>query len=61
MASAGKEEIGQLIIIVVKARNLLNLSLSKQDPVATLQLCDQSSATKSCERGGQHPGQSSLI
>ncbi|KAG9044854.1 hypothetical protein FS837_007411 [Tulasnella sp. UAMH 9824] len=50
------QKIGTLVVVVAKAKNLLNKRLiGKQDPYCELKLGDQTVRTKAVKRGGQNP------
>ncbi|WVQ72091.1 hypothetical protein IAR50_001636 [Cryptococcus sp. DSM 104548] len=49
-------ELGTLVVVVGKARNLPNKSrFGKQDPFCTLTIGEDKQKTKAIKRGGQHP------
>ncbi|TYJ52127.1 hypothetical protein B9479_007281 [Cryptococcus floricola] len=49
-------ELGTLVVVVGKARNLPNKSrFGKQDPFCTLAIGEERQKTKPIKRGGQHP------
>ncbi|GFZ50821.1 hypothetical protein JCM24511_08579 [Saitozyma sp. JCM 24511] len=53
---AEAKELGTLIVVVGKARNLPNKSrFSKQDPFCTVIIGEDKQKTKAIKRGGQHP------
>ncbi|RSH82261.1 hypothetical protein EHS25_005971 [Saitozyma podzolica] len=53
---AEPKELGTLIVVVGKARNLPNKSrFSKQDPFCTVIIGEDKQKTKAIKRGGQHP------
>ncbi|KAF9061414.1 hypothetical protein BDP27DRAFT_361129 [Rhodocollybia butyracea] len=52
---AGEEEIGTLVVVVLKAQNLHNKSFFKQDVYATVTLNGVTKKTKVDVKGGQHP------
>ncbi|ORY35735.1 hypothetical protein BCR39DRAFT_511825 [Naematelia encephala] len=53
---AEPKELGTLIVVVGKARNLPNKSrFGKQDPFCTLTINEEKQKTKAIKRGGQHP------
>ncbi|ORX38332.1 hypothetical protein BD324DRAFT_620459 [Kockovaella imperatae] len=50
------KELGTLIVVVGKARNLPNKSrFGKQDPFCTVQFLEDKKRTRTIKRGGQHP------
>ncbi|KAL1405816.1 hypothetical protein Q8F55_007494 [Vanrija albida] len=50
------QELGTLIVVVARARNLPNKSrFGKQDPYCALTLGEEKRRTKPIKRGGQHP------
>lgn len=54
--SANSQELGVLVVVVLKAQNLKDRhSFYKQDVYAVASLSGQSSQTKVDKRGGQHP------
>ncbi|KZT37645.1 hypothetical protein SISSUDRAFT_830922 [Sistotremastrum suecicum HHB10207 ss-3] len=54
--SSSLKEIGTLIIVVLKARNLPNKRhIGKQDPYCTVEFNKDKRRTKAIRRGGQHP------
>ncbi|KAL0247296.1 hypothetical protein I308_104332 [Cryptococcus tetragattii IND107] len=54
--SAEPKELGTLIVVVGKARNLPNKSrFGKQDPFCTVLVGEEKQKTKAIKRGGQHP------
>ncbi|WWC71378.1 uncharacterized protein I206_105333 [Kwoniella pini CBS 10737] len=58
MASAALEpkELGTLVVVVGKAKNLVNKSrFGKQDPFCTVAIGEEKQRTKPIKRGGQHP------
>ncbi|TDL17362.1 hypothetical protein BD410DRAFT_776149 [Rickenella mellea] len=56
MATDRQKELGTLVVVVLKARNLRdNHSIGKQDPYAIIRLANTSQRTKIDKRGGQHP------
>ncbi|KDQ64759.1 hypothetical protein JAAARDRAFT_202049 [Jaapia argillacea MUCL 33604] len=49
-------DIGTLIVVILKARNLPNKRhIGKQDPYCTITYNDEKRRTKAIKRGGQHP------
>ncbi|KAH7100450.1 C2 domain-containing protein, partial [Auriculariales sp. MPI-PUGE-AT-0066] len=49
-------EIGTLIVVILKARNLPNKKrIGKQDPYCTIRVNNETQRTKAINRGGQHP------
>ncbi|WWC63502.1 uncharacterized protein I303_106105 [Kwoniella dejecticola CBS 10117] len=58
MTSAALEpkELGTLVVVVGKAKNLVNKSrFGKQDPFCTVAIGEEKQRTKPIKRGGQHP------
>ncbi|KIP12811.1 hypothetical protein PHLGIDRAFT_27185 [Phlebiopsis gigantea 11061_1 CR5-6] len=54
--STGLREIGTLIVVVLKARNLPNKRhIGKQDPYCLITVNGEKRRTKAIKRGGQHP------
>ncbi|KAJ3559833.1 hypothetical protein NM688_g107 [Phlebia brevispora] len=54
--AAPSREIGTLIVVILKARNLPNKRhIGKQDPYCTVELNGDARRTKAIKRGGQHP------
>ncbi|WVR09462.1 hypothetical protein IAU60_006529 [Kwoniella sp. DSM 27419] len=54
--TAEPKELGTLIVVVGKARNLVNKSrFGKQDPFCTVAFAEEKHKTKAIKRGGQHP------
>ncbi|WVQ79745.1 hypothetical protein IAT38_001845 [Cryptococcus sp. DSM 104549] len=55
-AAVEAKELGTLIVVVGKARNLPNKSrFGKQDPFCVVTIGDEKHKTKAIKRGGQHP------
>ena len=48
-------EIGTLVVIVDRAKNLPNRRIGKQDPYCSARLGKIAERTKTDKRGGQHP------
>ncbi|KAK7695702.1 hypothetical protein QCA50_000338 [Cerrena zonata] len=54
--SSTPRDIGTLIVVILKARNLPNKRhIGKQDPYCTVSLNGEKRRTKAIKRGGQHP------
>ncbi|EGO01765.1 hypothetical protein SERLA73DRAFT_166282 [Serpula lacrymans var. lacrymans S7.3] len=54
--SSSPREIGTLIVVVLKAKNLPNKRhIGKQDPYCAVTLHEEKRRTKAIKRGGQHP------
>ncbi|KAG9284031.1 hypothetical protein G9A89_022805 [Geosiphon pyriformis] len=52
----GPKILGQLVIVVLKARNLPNREIiGKADPFATIRIGSNAKRTRTDKRGGQHP------
>ncbi|KAF9518694.1 hypothetical protein BS47DRAFT_1325234 [Hydnum rufescens UP504] len=56
MSNSAPREIGTLIIVVLKAKNLPNKRhIGKQDPYCSLELEKETRRTRAVKKGGQHP------
>ncbi|KAI0320257.1 hypothetical protein OF83DRAFT_1162511 [Amylostereum chailletii] len=56
MTTTSPNEIGTLIVVILKARNLPNKRhLGKQTPYCSVKLNGETRRTKAIKRGGQHP------
>ncbi|WVN86238.1 uncharacterized protein L203_101399 [Cryptococcus depauperatus CBS 7841] len=55
-SSIDPKELGTLVVVIGKARNLPNKSrFGKQDPFCTIVIGEDKQKTKTIKRGGQHP------
>ncbi|CDZ96574.1 C2 domain [Phaffia rhodozyma] len=50
-----RRKLGELVIVVLRARHLTNVKLSKQDPYCTLTVSSEKRRTSVIKKGGQHP------
>ncbi|KZT12994.1 uncharacterized protein LAESUDRAFT_754024 [Laetiporus sulphureus 93-53] len=56
MVATNPREIGTLVVVVLKARNLPNKRhIGKQDPFCSIVFNEEKRRTKAIKRGGQHP------
>ncbi|KAL7414663.1 C2 domain-containing protein [Mrakia frigida] len=50
-----RKKLGELVVVVLRARHLTNVKLSKQDPYCSLTINTEKRRTAAIKKGGQHP------